>query len=113
MRFRVALDGRIVSTSGTLGDDARVALGTAMDELNKLGAAAGNAAIELTMATGEIMLTCAVEADDPVSAVQPASHNIYLALHTANIATPHWPGPDDSHWRVEFISSRAEALVDK
>jgi hypothetical protein len=111
MRFRVTLDGHFISTSGELDEEAREALGVAMDELNKLGAAAGNAAIELTMASGEIMLTCAIEADDPVAAVQPASDNIYLALNKANIGTPNWPGIDDPHWRVEFINSRAEALV--
>lgn len=111
MRFRVSLEGRLISTSGTIDDGARAALGQAMAELNKIGAAAGNAAIELTSSTGEVMLTCAVEAKDPVAAIQPASDAIYLSLYHAKIGTPDWPEIDDPHWRVEFMNTRAEALV--
>ena len=109
MKFRVTLEGRLTSSSGTLDSDARSALAIAMKELNGLGAR--NAAIELDSATGAITITCAVEATDPVRAVQPASDNIRLALYEGNIGTPEWPDADDPRWRVEFINSRAEALI--
>ena len=54
---------------------------------------------------------CAVEADDPRQAVQPASDNIVLALKQGNIGTDEWPGRDSPAWRVEFINTRAEAFV--
>jgi hypothetical protein len=110
MRFRVSLEGKLISSSGSIDDAARSALGEAMVELNKIGqTTAGNAAIELTSSTGAVMLTCAVEAADPVAAVQCASDAIYLSLYHAKIGTPNWPDIDDPHWRVEF--SRAEALA--
>lgn len=113
MRFRVTLEGRIVSSSGAdgVGDDALKALAVAMNELNGLGVVAGNAAIDLVSATGEITISCAVEADNLVSAVQPASDNIYLALHAGEIGTPNWPDVNHAAWRAEFIRSSAEELV--
>lgn len=109
MKFRVSLDGRLSSTSGDIDDAARAALALAMTELNKLGAR--NAAINLNSQTGAITISCAVEASDPVVAVQPASDNIRLALHTGEIGTSSWPGPSDPTWRVEFINSRADAVL--
>jgi hypothetical protein len=109
MKFRVTLDGRIAASSGSIDDAARAALATAMGELNGLGAR--NAAIDLDAKTGAISISCAVEADDPVAAVQPASDNIRIALSEGKIGTPAWPAIADPHWTVEFINSRAEALV--
>jgi hypothetical protein len=111
MRFRVIFEGRIQSTSGSIDDAARLALADAMAELNKLGAAAGNAAIDLVSSSGAITITCGVEADDPSSAAQAASDNMYLSLNKANIGTPRWPHPDHTCWQVEFMNARAEALV--
>lgn len=109
MNFRVTLEGRLISSSGKIGDDARKALGLAMGELNKLGWA-GNAAIDLNSSTGQIKIVCAVEADDPRQAVQPASDNIVLALRQGSVGTSEWPDADDPRWRVEFINTKAEAL---
>ena len=110
MRFRVIFDGRIVSSSGSIDDEARRALAEAMSELNRLGDAAGNAAIDLEGSTGHIYITCGVEADSPDRAVAIASDNMYLSLNKANIGTPRWPHPDHSCWTVQFMNSRAEAL---
>lgn len=109
MKFRVTLDGIIASSNGDIGESVRQVLDVAMEELNGLGAR--NAAIDLNHQTGEIVITCAVEAPDPVAAVQPASDNIRLALQKAEIGTHEWPATDDSHWTVEWINSRAEALT--
>ena len=109
MKFRVTLEGVLTSTSGSIDDAARKALTVAMSELNVLGA--GNAAIDLDARTGEITVSCAVEAEGPISALQPASDNIRLSLHHAEIGTPEWPEVDDPHWNVEFIRSRTEALA--
>ena len=109
--FRVTLEGRLISSSGKIGDDARKALGLVMAELNKLGWGS-SAGIDLNSSTGRITLVCAIEADDPRKAVQPASDNIVLALRAGGIGTDEaWPTPDDPRWRVEFINTRAEAVV--
>ena len=109
MRFRVTLDGWLTADSGSIDDAARVALGLAMAELNGLGGR--NAAIQLNSATGAISISCVVVADGLETAVQPASDNIRLALGEGNIGTPDWPQIEASQWRVEFVKSRAEALV--
>ena len=111
MRFRVTIDGRLVSTSGSIDNEARDALSLAMEELNKLGSAPGNASIDLDSTTGEIRISCSVEAPHAGRAVQPASDQIVLALRQGRIATPDWPDVEDSHWRVDLIDSRAVALV--
>jgi len=111
MRFRVIFEGNIVSTTGSIDDDARRALTEAMSELNRLGDAAGNAAIDLVSATGQIVITCGVEATDPSVAVQSASDNMYLSLNKASIGTQRWPDVGHKCWSVEFMNSRAEALA--
>lgn len=109
MKFRVSLDGVLSSSTGDIDDAARAALAEAMGELNKLGAR--NASINLNSQTGEITISCAVNAEDGDLAVQPASDNIRLALHTGQIGTSTWPGPSDPVWRVEFIKSRADTVL--
>jgi hypothetical protein len=109
MKFRVSLDGKLSSSSGDIDQAARDALALAMQELNKLGAR--NASINLNSRTGAITISCAVEAVDGDLAVQPASDNIRLALHTGEIGTSTWPEPTDPHWRVEFINSRSDAVL--
>ena len=108
MRFRVTLDGRLVSSSGNIDDEARDALALAMAELNVLGR---NAAMHLNSRTGDLRISCAVEAEGLKTAVEPASDNIQLALRVGNIGTPDWPATHDAIWRVEFIRSQAEALI--
>ena len=111
MRFRVIFEGRIASDAGSIDDAARQALAEAMSELNRLGDAAGNAAIDLVSTTGQIVITCGVEASDPSVAVQCASDNMYLSLNKASIGTPRWPAVNHNCWSVEFMNSRAEALA--
>ena len=111
MRFRVTLDGWLTADSGSIDDAARAALGIAMAELNGLGGR--NAAIDLNSRTGAIVISCVVEAESPVHAVQPASDNILLALGQGKIGTPEWPGPKAPGWRVEFVNSRSEQLLTK
>lgn len=116
MRFRVIFEGRVVPGPGAdpdapISDKTRLALVDAMDELNRLGKAAGNAAIEFASSTRTIVITCAVEADEPGIATQFGSDNIYLSLNKAGFGTPRWPQPDADCWRVEPIRSSAEELA--
>ena len=110
MRFRVTLEGRLISSSGEIDEEAVKALTLSMGELNVLDSGR-NAAIHLHRGTGAITISCAVEADDLKEAVLPASDNIQLALRVGKIGTPDWPQADDAAWRVEFIRSNAEVLA--
>jgi hypothetical protein len=112
MRFRVTFEGRLVSgASATVNDEARAQLANTMAELNQLGSAAGNAAINVAASTGQLKITCAVAAETPEEAVQIASDNMYLSLNKAGIGTPKWPSTDAACWNVRFIRSSAEELV--
>ncbi len=111
MRYRVIFQGVLQSTKGSIEEAARLALAEAMAELNRLGHAPGNAAIDLNCATGAITITCGVEAEDPAAAAQAASDNMYLSLNKAGFNTQKWPDVDHSCWSVEFMSTSAEALV--
>lgn len=109
MKYRVTLDGRISSSGdGGLDDSFRAALSAAMGELNRLGA--GNAAFDVDWKQGSVVIACCVDVDEADDAVPPASDNIRLALHQAQIGTSRWPTADDPHWRVEFVGSRSEAV---
>src|SRR4051812_45854555 len=110
MRFRVTLEGVLTSSSGKLDETASKALTRTMAELNGLSKSVGNAAIDVNLRTGEILITCAVEAESSLKAIEPASDNIRLALFAGSIAAEDWPEPDDAGWRVDFINSRSEVL---
>lgn len=109
MKFRVSLDGRLSAETGDLDDQAQEALSSAMSELSSQ--CPQSSAMDLTNSTGDITITCVVDADSPMTAVQSASDVIRLALHTGRIGTPQWPDTNDSIWRVDFVASRAEQLV--
>lgn len=109
MKFRVSLNGQLTSLNGADGDAARTALARTMEELS--AQRPSSSAIDLTVSTGEICITCVVEADDSNKAIGAASDVIQLALHTGEIGTPDWPGATDPHWRVEFVGSRAELVA--
>lgn len=109
MKFRVTIEGKLSATDGEIGKDALEALGLAMKSLN--GYVYGNPAIGLNAETGDIVISCALEAEDSNRAIQPASDRIILALHDAAIGTRDWP--DESHpaWSVAFVNTRSEILT--
>jgi hypothetical protein len=109
MKFRVTIEGKLSATDGETGDDLHRALAAAMGSLN--GYKLGNPAIGLNAETGEIVISCAVEAEDSTLAVLPASDRIVLALHTAAIGTRDWPDETSPAWSVEFVNTRSEALA--
>ena len=112
MRFRVTISAHMRFADGPLDiDAAREALSKAMNELNKLGSAPGNAGIQFDFSNGAVTFMCNVEADDAGSAIQPASDNIFLALREGAIGTPNWPDATDSLWRVENVSISYPELV--
>lgn len=106
--FRVTLEGRLTSDSGVIDADVSEALNAAMAEMHKLGTS--DPAIMLTRATGEIVMSCSVKVASYEDAVPPASTDIRSGLHTGGIATPGWPGADDSRWKVEIVNARTEVL---
>jgi hypothetical protein len=109
MKFRVTIQGTLIATSGLIGEDARKALVTAMTSLN--GYKFGNPAIGLNAQTGDITISCAVEAEDSNAAVPSASDRIVLALHEAAIGTRDWPDETHPAWSVEFVKTYSEVLV--
>jgi hypothetical protein len=104
VRFRVTLQGRLVSdTAAVIDDDAVESLRAAFGKLNGLGAFPGNAYLFVNSATGALKIECNADGDDAIDAIANAGQYIKLALESGGIEVPSIPSHNHRAWTVEFM----------
>lgn len=106
MKFGVCLDGMIIADDES---DVESHLDEVMTELLRLDAE--DCSIDTDLGAHRVTLAVAVEAGNPLEAVDQASGFIRAAIHAAGGATPDWPSADHGAWAIRLIGVRSGELV--
>lgn len=106
MKFGVCLEGAIRAKSD---EDVESHLDEVMAELQKLDA--GDPSIDVDLDQRRVVLAVAVDAPNPLAAIDRASSFIRSAIHAAGGATPDWPSAEDGVWAIRLIGVRSGELI--
>ena len=116
MELEITLEGRLTvepDVDGAICDSPEAEIERAFDltmqELLKLDVI--DPSVSGSIAGGEIVMSCVVEAESWDQAVERADSAFRSALHTAGVSTPQWENP--SH-RIGYtlVATSAKQLVD-
>jgi hypothetical protein len=106
VKYGVCLEGTIRASSD---EDVESHLDQVMTELLELQAE--DPSIDVALDERRVSLAVAVEASNPLEAIDRASSFIRAAIHAAGGATPDWPTADDGAWSIRLIGVRSGELV--
>lgn len=109
MRFTATVVGTIIAADDETDDDIERWLDATMDELLALDAL--DPSIDAGIEDRSVRFSLAVDAANPVEAVNMASTTLRTAIHAAGGGTPDWPTLERELWGLVLLTVNAEPEV--
>ena len=114
IELEVVLEGRLTAGRGCqlVGREEEVerVFDLTMQELLRLGVV--DPSVSGSTVTGEMAMSCIVEAGSWDEALKAVDSAFRSALHAAGVRTPEWRPPEASHFDYTPVSRGAKELVD-